>query len=95
MNEKRDSIFCSKVLLLLEQNESDTLDFKESYLNERGNWLPSKKRKFAKDISGFANTCGGHLIIGVKEIETKGKKEYVLKGVNQHEFKLLTFFLMG
>lgn len=48
---------------LLSSQESETLDFKEMFsLRSK-----SEKAEFAKDVSAFANTRGGHVIYGVSD----------------------------
>ena len=48
---------------LLEKDENETLDFKESYpLNK-----PSERKDIAKDLCAFANTKGGHIVVGIED----------------------------
>lgn len=45
--------------------EGPLIDFKEASYGRTDNDV----REFLKDVSAFANTSGGHLLIGVKEVE--------------------------
>src|SRR5579871_423599 len=45
--------------------ESQDLEFKRDIIGKDDR----AKREFLKDVSGFANTAGGHLVIGLAEFE--------------------------
>ncbi len=52
---------------LLEQEENDRMDFKVSLPLDK----PSQRKELAKDICCFANSQGGHLVIGVDKDRTR------------------------
>lgn len=52
---------------LLEQEENDRMDFKVSLPLDK----PSQRKELAKDICCFANSQGGHLVIGVDKARTR------------------------
>ncbi len=58
MNTVSDSLFEGQLRLLLPRGESTTLEFKKN--------VPSPK-VLAREISAFANTDGGLIILGVDE----------------------------
>ena len=64
--------------LLYKNQESVTLDFKRE-INLQSS---EEKREFAKDVSAFANTKGGHIVFG-KEDPKKGGK---IVGINPQTF---------
>jgi len=63
---------------LLKQTESSTLEFKRKIS------LSSEKDRieFAKDVSAFANTRGGHIIFGKEEPQQGGR----IVGINKDDF---------
>lgn len=73
---------------LIQNGRSKTIEFKERLLPDTESNTLSKE-KIAQHISAFANTAGGHLIIGVtKEGEVKGlEKDFKSISKGQDGFK--------
>ena len=65
--------------LALEIPENSYLDYKVSLSNKSDK---DSKREFLKDISGFANASGGHLIIGAQEPTPGVTTESRLRGID-------------
>ena len=68
-------------LIVAGATESVHLDFKRDMYGR----TDDDKKEFLKDISAFANSLGGHLLIGMDELEGAASQIMPLRGINLDE----------